>query len=552
MASIILVLADGGGIDMKKIYALLIILMILMSACQPTPEELIVQNKADGELMDKIEATAVENTATAAPTTETTQENVQEEQKDDVYKVIGHETFDQTLVNGMRLVADADVIMPDTETFPVVKYRRKQFSQSDLDNILNTLIGDKQLYEEEVLMTKEQIEEILIDLRLMLTDDELTEKQKNDITNSINDWQRQYDGAPDIVNLEEKSRQPDENMQIFGRVLFKGNTHAFVNIMPEKINMEGYDNQLIGIRYSITGKDNFAQLSNKLSIIKMSKLGEISANSSFQERPEYYSPVSDWIYDINIAPVKNAEGKINLTPDEAIKIAEDTFHNMGAGDDVRVSNIYYLYIPEDAMSPKEDIHCYAVELKRYIDGMPIVVEPSSSEGMSKRSNDGSDEFNAGVPYECMSVFISDDGIIDLEWREPIEVVEVMNQSVEIAPYEKISDVFSQELVNSYSTYSWRTEDETTVDKERGITYNMYAYSACELYSIELNYGLARVPNENGFYMAIPLWDFYASYFAKSVSKRPDGTEFVMDSPADFSLLTINGIDNSRFSRRWGY
>ena len=536
---------------MKKIYASLIIIMMFMTACQPTPEGLIVQNKADGELMDKIETTAV-NTVTSEPISETTQENVQEEQKDDVYKVIGHETFDQTLVNGMHLVADADVIMPDTETFPVVKYRRKQFSQSDLDNILNTLIGDKPLYGEEALMTKEQIEEILIDLRLMLTDNQLTEKQKNDITNSINNWQRQYDGAPDIVNLEEKSRQPNENMQIFGRVLFKGNTHAVVSIMPEKINMEGYDNQLIGIRYSITGKDNFAQLSNKLSIIKMSKLGEISENTRFQERPEYYSPVSDWSYDINIESVENAEGKIVMTPEEAIKIAEDTFHNMGAGDDVRVSNIYYLYIPEDALCPKEDIHCYAVELKRYIDGMPIVVEPSSSEGMTKRSNDGSDEFNAGVPYECMSVFISDDGIIDLEWREPIEVVEVMNQSVELASYEKIAEVFSQELVNSYSTYSWRTEDETTVDKERGITYNSYAYSPCELYSIELNYGLARVPNENDFYMAIPLWDFYAKWSGKSVTVLADGSEVVMGGVNDFSLLTINGIDNSRFSRRWGY
>ena len=537
---------------MKKIYALIIIIMIFMTACQPTPEELVVQNKADGELMDKIEATAGMDPATAAPISETTQENAQKEEKDNVYKVIGHETFEQTLVNGMHLVADADVIMPYTETFPVVKYRRKQFSQSDLDIVLNTLIGDKQLYEEEALMTKEQIEEMLIDLRLMLTDNQLTEKQKNDITNSINDWQRRYDQAPDNGCLTEKSRKLNENRQIFGRVLFKEGTYAFVSISPEKIDEEGYDSQLIGIRYSIIGKNNSTDLSSKLSIIKMSELGEISENTRFQERPEYYSPVSDWNYDINIESVEKAEGKITMTPEEAIKIAEETFHNMGAGDDVRVSNVYYLYIPEDAMSPKEDIHCYAVELKRYIDGMPIIVEPSSSEGMTKRSNDESDEFNAGVPYECMSVFISDDGIIDLEWREPIEVVEVMNQSVEIVPYEKISDVFSQELVNSYSTYSWRTEDETTVDKERGITYNRYAYSACELYSIELNYGLARVPNENEYYMAIPLWDFYAKWSDKSVTVLADGSEVVMGGVNNLSLLTINGIDNSRFSRRWGY
>jgi hypothetical protein len=44
--------------------------------------------------------------------------------------------------------------------------------------------------------------------------------------------------------------------------------------------------------------------------------------------------------------VENAVGHINMTVDEAKKMAEEIFREMGAGDDVKVSNIYYINIPK--------------------------------------------------------------------------------------------------------------------------------------------------------------------------------------------------------------
>ena len=43
---------------MKKIYALLITMILLFAACQPTPESPVVVNKANGELESKIQQTA--------------------------------------------------------------------------------------------------------------------------------------------------------------------------------------------------------------------------------------------------------------------------------------------------------------------------------------------------------------------------------------------------------------------------------------------------------------------------------------------------------------
>ena len=521
---------------MKKIIALFITIMILMSACQPTPEELIVQNKADGELMDKIEATAVENTATAAPIYETTQENVQEETKDVGYKVIGHETFEQTLVNGMHLVADADVEIPDTEKFPIIKFRRKEFSQEDFDNILNTLIGDKQLYEYDMPMTKAQIEEIILSLKLSLNKEGLSQEQIDNKKTSIEEWQRRLNEASDTPQAIEKSRQPDERGRIHGLVDFKENMYARLEICPDNPNRSTTDDQ-IGIRYSILGKENRDSLWTKLQSTR--HLGElIETQGAYDE--------------ICIEPVENAEGNISMTPGEAISLAEDTFHGLGAGDDIWVSDIFYLYVPEGETSPAEDIHCYAVELKRHIGNAPIQVTFSNNQGMERRSNDGSDEFNSNLPYESMSVFISDDGIVDLEWREPLEAVEVMNENVELVPYEKIIEVFNQEFVNSYSTYFWRTENEAVENKGLRKTFTYEANDVCSLYSIKLNYGMARMPNQNNYYMAIPLWDFYASYVVRSWEGTDPVSDNVMERIFDFDMMTINAIDKSRFSRQWGY
>ena len=519
---------------MKKIYALLIILMILMSACQPTPEELIVQNKADGELMDKIEATAVESTAAAAPIAETTQENAQEE--DDGYKVIGHETFEQTLVNGMHLVADVDVEIPDAEAFPIIKFQRREFSQEDLDNVLNTLIGDKKLYEYDMPMTKAQIEEIILSLKLGLNEEGLSQEQIDNKKSSIEEWQRRLNEASDTPQAIEKSRQPDERGRVYGIVDFKENMYARLGICPDNPNRSTTDDQ-IGIRYSILGKENRDSLWTKLQSTRY--LGElIETQGAYDE--------------ICIEPVANAEGKISMTPEEAIKLAEDTFHSLGAGDDVRVSDIFYLYVPEGETNPAKDIHCYAVELKRHIGNAPIQVAFSNNQGMEQRSNDGSDIFNSNLPYESMSVFISDDGIVDLEWREPLEAVEVMNENVELVPYEEIIEVFNQEFVNSYSTYYWRAEDEIIVNEAKKTSQINKAFSACNLYSIKLSYGMARMPNKNNYYMAIPLWDFYAWYSEKNDAVNAKLPEDVEGWVHDFDMMTINAIDKSRFSRQWGY
>jgi hypothetical protein len=315
--------------------------------------------------------------------------------------------------------------------------------------------------------------------------------------------------APDVLTLAQKERRLVDGYT-YGQTPFDDSRMMELKISNDEHGAEVGLNDMIGIRYSLIGKDGINTLWTKLQNYRMN--GEIEANLLVPENA--------------VTPADHQPEDMTMTPNEAKKIAEDIFNKLGAGDDVKVSGIYYVRIPEDEFV--EAVSCYGVELKRYVVNMSIEIEFSTDKGKEKRTDDFSDQFNGGVPTEEMTVFISDEGIIDLEWKEPIEAYEVMNQNVELASTDEVIEVFRQEFKNAYSYY------EAPAGEEQEYF----------LYDISLNYGLARIPNQNGTYMAIPLWDFYAYYYETIREGEP--TQNYLD------LLTINALDKSRFSRQWGY
>jgi hypothetical protein len=156
---------------------------------------------------------------------------------------------------------------------------------------------------------------------------------------------------------------------------------------------------------------------------------------------------------------------------------------------------------------------------------------TNSQGATKRSDDTySDVFNVPVPMETMSVLISDDGIIDLLWKDPVKFVETVNQHVELVSKEKTIDIFRQEFKNAYS-------DKELADRTKTF----------DCYNVFLTYGMARIPNRQKTFMAIPLWDFYAKWESSWESGGRNGKDTI-----DASIMTINAVDNSRFVRNWGY
>lgn len=477
--------------------SVLLIIACVASACQPTPEDLIVQNKKDSELMDKI------GTDNGAEHNGTPQVGIAE------YVSVDHLNFSDELTNGLILNTDAYVLIPDVDRYPIVNFKRKQFMDDHLDTVLDTLLDGKTLYKarDRHALTKSEIEERIVETNFAYKDLDSPMATAKGITD-LDELHRQRDAILQELNARLQTAPESIPLVVHDRSLFENNLRGTVyendvRLMDITITNNSSDTNLLGVSLSIFGEEDW------------SYIRKIHRAINGRDIPD----------DLAFIPVDSMPEGMGMSPEEAIALAEETFTDMGAGDDIEVSDIHYLEIPQ------EGIKCYALQLLRYINGVPIISMSTNPRGATKRSDDTySDAFSIPVPMETMSVLISDDGIIDLSWQDPIELLETVNQNVELVPSEKIVDVFRQEFKNAYS-------DKSIAEITK--TYDCY--------NVSLTYGMARIPNRQKTFMAIPLWDFYAKWESSWESGGRTGKDTI-----DASIITINAVDNSRFVRNWGY
>ena len=251
------------------------------------------------------------------------------------------------------------------------------------------------------------------------------------------------------------------------------------------------------------------------------------------KRGEYYSKISNTLFaggefiittkeqnseaypNYKLYPVTEQPETMNMTKEEAIELAENTFRAIGADNSVKVSDIYYCEVSDYALA------CYAIQLKRYVGEVPIYFTGTQTDIAKTDPRESDAKFALAVPNEIMSIYINDSGIIALEWAEPLEMAEELNSNVATIEYEKAIENFKQGFVNIYSY------DEMSDWGEDFQQHNVGG--------IMLNYGLARYPDNKKIFMTIPLWRFHKT------SKESCN-----------STLVINGIDGSMFNPYAGY
>ena len=144
---------------MKRIVILCLILSLLL-ACVPTPEEEFVVNKSDGTLEDKLSSEPV-----AAFTTES---ETQESTRSPLYDALGAperwtmepETRSVPFAE-LTIVADAEIVLPNVAKVSVYETAQRGFSEATLKAAADALLGDGERYEiEEGLLKSEWAERI--------------------------------------------------------------------------------------------------------------------------------------------------------------------------------------------------------------------------------------------------------------------------------------------------------------------------------------------------------------------------------------------------------
>jgi hypothetical protein len=236
------------------VLAVIMIFACVASACQPTPEDLIVQNKKDSELMDKI------GTDNGTEHNQIPQAGIAE------YVIVDHLNFSDELTSGLILNADADVLMPDVDNYPIMNFKRKQFMDDDLDTVLDTLLDGKTLYKARArhALTKSEIEERIIEtnydykdldspmaIAKGITDLDELHRQRDAILQELN---QRLQTAPESIPLVEHDRSLFES-NLWGAVYEND-----VRLMDITITNNSSDTNLLGVSLSIFGEEDWSYI----------------------------------------------------------------------------------------------------------------------------------------------------------------------------------------------------------------------------------------------------------------------------------------------------
>lgn len=142
---------------MKKLIVTIMILSLLL-ACVPTPEEEFVVNKSDGTLEDKLSSDPVAEF--------TTELNTQEVGRSPLYDVLGApgrwtmETETRSVpFADLTIIADAEVVLPNVGKVSVYETAQWGFSEATLKAVADTLLGDGERYAFEEGFLKSEWEE---------------------------------------------------------------------------------------------------------------------------------------------------------------------------------------------------------------------------------------------------------------------------------------------------------------------------------------------------------------------------------------------------------
>ena len=485
---------------MKKIYALFITTIILLSACQKTPEELVVQNKADNELKEAI-------AVTAKPTSEVPQATATPEQKI---------RLESTSVNESGTVTvniNAEVMLPDILQIPVAYVEPAEFAQEQIDKIIKAFYGNSTFCDPSVT-TKTEIENTIVRLRRSATDLNSDLAQSNGIDN-LEDLKIIADER--IASLEKQWQSaPDEH--------------------PEIDTSSITQNEHFLAKTYIEGREDMAYLFY-VDQAPFRYIHCIAFGGQFNSQLRKLKVYSSTPIDLD-----------GTEYDKEKQLAEDIIEQMGI-ENVRLAGAYLsmdnMGLIADGVEQKAPgvigdreyrVFCY-----ERIVGVGTLGD-TFYEGT--RSNE---QYSEPLPYEKIQVWFEDDKIVQFIWDSPIRVKEMINENADLQiDYINAAELATQHALIKYAGAWPDVIQDTAIDIDK------------------IEFALIRIKERNSDnFLVVPAWKFYGEIKGHLTQEAIDSpfysnsADYVTLSgwltPMDSrNLITINALDGTVIDIELGY
>lgn len=488
-----------------------ILALFTMTACQPTPDNLIVQSKSNDDLQDAIMTTAVPSSASESE------------------KVIN-----STLANDNQTITiniNTVVELQNIDNLPIAYIEPYDLSQERIDAITDVLIGDRLLMDTKT-MTKTQIEELILHIKQSATDLNSDLAQSNGIDNlpdlrvfaddMIAEYQKQWNTAPNssIIYDSLDISNPD-------------------NIATGAISdLEFIDAQAI-VDFD---KPKYASISYCHSPTSQNfwfwNFGENNARRYLESDSKVFDMYTE---DEEFMQTK----EIALNYFDQLNIDNMVLGNVYiCGDRTRLFGINAAGIEGEFPigSTKE---YFVFSFNRAINGQ--LIDNSFYEGTNDERSADSTTYDKPLPYEYLEIWMNGTEFVQFIWENPVRITDIRNNNVQVqTSLEDSIDIMQQYLFVKYADMFNHNAEDIQINISK------------------INITLARVKErDTGKYLIVPVWDFYGEIKVKmtdenamavgisSYQYKKDGDYFILSEP-NKSILTVNSLDGSVLNRASGY
>ena len=533
---------------MRRLEKLTVILIciLLLSSCQPTPEELVVKSKADENFDELVKQTPLPREEIISPGTET----------EEIEQTFTTSEFDYTFKSkdgDVDINVKAQVDMLEDAHCHVVKITHKEFPIGFVERACNILLEGQEMYEPRKGQTKDEIEAEILNLQAAIANPE----------QSHSDGLRS--GDPETVAYVTKMFE--DRIEIYKELLEEApetieRIPVTFRFMPKKYYTKQAHYQEIVARYS--GEEDDEQAFQVLDEYEneMQFVADADLSRGYYGRVEVRNYTSKWLnssvfrfyknMELNLAtygPSMNGreyngkEDEIQMTEEEAVEYAESLIKDMGI-ENMSLSEIrantspkgyydeatkQYIEIPQNEWIT----YGYTFFFTRTFGSLSAILEEVYFEGSDP-------EYGPRYGRETLAFLIDKDGVSRFSWNNQPKIVEVENDNVAILRLDEIMEIFNRQMALEYNVIGLFDYDEGEDNYQELL--DSIESGRIDIDSIDLKMIRMPVKNQMGIYRMIPVWVFKGTSFFY----REGGTKYeeVSDRLEEKCFLFINAIDGT--------
>lgn len=485
----------------KHIFVILLTALLLLCACQPTPEEPIVMQKDQETMVDKAK-----------------DEISQEERNLSLKERLNvPDRYQYEYQKGYVTVeADAEVLVPDGE-LPIIRVFPDNFDQATANRLWNALVGDIPMYEYDAAMTKDAIK-LQMDYLVRIINGDIPQE---DAMESVEEAQEELLALQTLF-----ANAPDDVPRVIADATLKT---AYVGTkrnprMAQHTYVSGTSLET-GAYFQLVNN-----LNNKEPIILREDDSEsikpvlrgAYMNYGNKNAPEGCCDRIIGKYRAGDALPDEIARSFPVTPEQAFSEAQRFLQSAGLNDRFSIGDILLI----DGRIGDTTVYAYSVSCVRSVRDIPCL----PAVGVLDASDSG-DVYKPIWKYEQLILVIGRNGLSSVAWSSPYAESDVITEQTKLLPFSDIQAIAEKMLPIVMTAQADGEATDQTCFSYRIDRVQLGLWRICEFEDIEKG-------------LLIPAWGFFA--LTEETSRF--GETVVRYSP----ILLINAIDGSIIDPVKGY